>query len=63
MWCSGSDVVLDYNDSWPRGYKTVNIRYSTEHEISAAHKIGIPTFKKFLAFESLRCCIYNANKC
>ena len=45
----------------PEGYKKIMLN-STEHEISTAHKIKIPTNEEVSSFKSLRCCIYPANK-
>ena len=46
----------------PRVYKTFFMVNSTEHEISTVHKTKIPTNEEFYGFNSLRCCIYHANK-
>ena len=40
---------------WPRGYKTVFMLNSTEHEISTAHKTKILTNKEVSCLKSLRC--------
>ena len=50
-------------ESWPPGYKKLFMLNSTEHGISTAHKIIMLKNKDFSYFQTLRCCIYHANKC
>ena len=51
------------NIFWPRAYKTLFMLNSTEHEISTAHKTKMLKIKDVSCFQTLRCCIYHANKC
>ena len=49
--------------NWSKGYKTLFMLVSTEHEISIAHKTKIWKNEEISCSKSLKCCIYRANKC
>ena len=54
---STCDIYIICPEPWCRGYKTIFVLYSTEHEISIAHKTKLLKNTDFSCFQTLRCCI------